>query len=207
MQIEIFPQLLDMVDRHAALRRGARVLGQRVEQPGDGLPVRQLQVVELEILHEGIGEDLYHIGLRQQTQWHRRACRCGRWAHGEARHQAGRLFLALRIEIAQEVQALVAIGCHQRLTARGGDAGDQVGLAGLRGAEDRHAGRAPRRYAQPLGAPGEAAKRVRGGGAVEAERFTIGCQPRRTLARGLRDLARPYRHRRIESIHCVSLRH
>ena len=122
---------------------GAALSAQLGQALADGAAVGPLEgrLLVVEVEQEGVAQDLDDVGLRQQPHAHREVLVAGAQAQAEAGHQAGRFAIARRIDLAQEVVALVAEARLQRPAVAAGQDRDEIGLAGLAGAEhaDAHA--------------------------------------------------------------------
>ena len=122
---------------------GSRLGAQLGQALADGAAVGPLEgrLLVVEVEQEGVAQDLDDVGLGQQPHAHREVLVAGAQAKAEARHQAGRLAIARRIDLAQEVVGLVGEARLQRTAVAARQDRDQVGFAGLARTEhaDAHA--------------------------------------------------------------------
>ena len=95
----------------------------------------------VEVEQEGVAQDLHDVGLGEQPHPHRELRSDIAEAEAEARHQAGRLAIARRIDLAQEVVGLVGEAGLQRAAVAARQDRDEIRLAGL--ARTEHAGAHP----------------------------------------------------------------
>ena len=125
------------------VRRRRRLEAKLGQALADGAAVGPLEgrLLVVEVEQEGVAQDLDDVGLGQQPHADREVLVAGAQAQAEAGHQAGRFAIARRVDLAQEVVALVAeVRLHRPAVAARQDR-DEVGLAGLARAEhaDAHA--------------------------------------------------------------------
>ena len=157
---EIFPKLEDRLrvemggdDRAAG--SPLQLVQQIADLVGAGHRRIELQPVGVEIAEIAVGQDPDELGLRQELQGDRIARRGFPAPGGETGDEARRFLVAGRVDLLQEIQLLpVEFGNHRFLAAGGArrrlaQAGNEVGFAGLAGAEDADA-HAPARGALQL---------------------------------------------------------
>ncbi len=139
----LFEILLDVPDVLVGQARPFRAGGRaRPRQHGiDPLRGRQRLDLEVAIEEEGVADDLDDVGGRQKTQADRMARRVRLRPDREAGHEAGRFLLADRVDVADEVLGLALEDAAQGPIAGGGQHRDEIGLAGLAGAEHADAHR------------------------------------------------------------------
>ena len=139
--VEILDQIEHVVGLEIADRRRLGLGAQFGQALADRRPVgpHELGLLVIEVEQEGIAQDLHDVGLREQTDLHREVGRAIAEAEAEARDQAGRLAIARRIDLAQEVVGLVGEARLQRAAVAAREDGDEVRLAGLTGTENTHA--------------------------------------------------------------------
>ena len=144
--VEILDQVEHVVGFEIADRR-RMCLGAKFSQAlADRRTVRadELGLLVIEVEQEGVAQDLHDVGLRQQPHAHREFRRAVAEAETKARDETGRLAIARRIDLAQEVVGLVGEARLQGTAVAAREDRDEIGLAGLAGAEHAHAHAAPR---------------------------------------------------------------
>ncbi len=175
--LEILAQVVDIV------------LGQPIDRFGTDAPGKaramrlhqfrrgDIDLGGVEILQEGIAEDLDDIGLRQQAQRYRMARDRGRRAQGEAGDKAGRLLPAFGVDVAHEIQRRTIEHRGDGFLPAPRQRRDQIGLARLRRTEHRDAHRAFRGGFQFPRAAGEFAEIPRDGRRFLAHLGTVVGKP------------------------------
>ena len=136
--VEILDQVEHVVGLEIAHRRGLCLGAEFSQALADRGAIRALELglLMIEIEQEGVAQDLHDVGLRQQPHAHREVGRAVAEAEAEAGDQAGRLAIARRVDLAQEVVGLVGEARLQWAAVAAGQDRDQVGFAGLAGAKD-----------------------------------------------------------------------
>ena len=140
-RVEILDDVEHVVGIEVAHRRrlclGAQ-LGQALADRRSIGPL-ELRLLVVEVEQEGVAQNLHDVGLRQQPHPHREVWHAVAEAETEPGDQAGRLAIARRIDLAQEVVGFVGETGLQGPAVAAGQDRDQVGLAGLAGTEDADA--------------------------------------------------------------------
>lgn len=138
IRLDVVADFPDIVLGDAAGRRAGGPVATRTEQRLDLCGFGNA-VLAISVHVEAVDDDPNDIGLAEQSQRDREPFRGLDVRHGEASHEAGRLALALGVDLADVVELpAVARVVRDQLTAFGtGEHGNQIGLAGL--ARSEHA--------------------------------------------------------------------
>jgi hypothetical protein len=182
--VEILDHVEHVVGVEVAHRRRMRLGAEFGQALADGGAVRPLELglLVVEVEQERIAQDLYDVGLGQQPHAHRKVGGAVAEAEAETGNETGRLAIARRVDLAQEVVGLVGEARLQRAAVAAGQDRDQVRLAGL--ARAKHA---------DAHAPAGGARQL---AALVADLLQLADQGRRLLrhGRGLRGSALQPRH-------------
>ena len=137
--VEVFAQVFHVIgsDTAGAGRRLAGRLGQSLEGGAHGVGIGHLLVFAVGII--GIGQHADHVHLGEQAQPDGEVRRQPlRRRGGEAGHQPGGFLAAFGIDLGDEIRRPAAEVRQQIAAAVAGQSRDEVGFAGLAGAEDAH---------------------------------------------------------------------